>query len=327
MRRRKFITLLGGAAAWPLAAGAQQTAKIARVGFLSQGPADRRTAPTGPNFKFLLGGLRELGWIEGQNLAMEYRFGHFDQLVSLADDLVRLKVDVIVTAATPAAKAAQKATSAIPIVIIDPGDPLETGLVASLARPGGNITGQTSIAPDLASKRLQLLKETAPSISRAAIMWNSEIPPAEVAMKELRAAAATLKIEVVGVEVRDEQIESAFSLIARQRADGLLVFHDPLLGTHAKRIVDTANKNGLPAMFWDERYVQIGGLISYGPSYGDMFHRSGTYVGRILKGTKPADLPVEQPDRFYLMINVKTAKTLGLDVPASLQQIADKVIE
>ena len=325
IRRRDFITLLGGAAAWPLAARAQHPEKVARVGFLAQGTADSTEAPAGPNFKFFLAGLRELGWIEGQNLAMEYRLGR--QLTSLADDLVRLKVDLIATAATPAAKAAQKATGTIPIVIIDPGDPVEIGLVASLARPGGNITGQTSIAPNLASKRLQLLKEAAPAISRAAIIWNSEIPPAEVAMKELRAAAATLKIEVLPVEVHNDQIDTAFTTIMRQQADGLLVFHDTLMGSHVKFIVDTANKNRLPGMYWDQRYVEVGGLISYGPSYADMFHRAGTYVGRILKDAKPADLPVEQPDRFYLSINLKTAKALGLDVSPSLQQIADEVIE
>jgi putative ABC transport system substrate-binding protein len=236
--------------------------------------------------------------------------------------------DVIATAATPAAKAAQKATGAIPIVIIDPGDPVETGLVASLARPGGNITGQTSIAPDLVGKRLQLLKEIAPSISRVAIMSNSVIPPAEVALKELRAVAATLKIEMFSAEVHGEQgVESAFATIARERADGLLVFHDPLMSDNAKLIVDTASKNRLPAMFWQQSYVNIGGLMSYGPSYADMFHRAGNYVGRILKGEKPADLPVEQPDRFYLVINLKTAKAFGLDVPPFLQQLADEVIE
>jgi putative ABC transport system substrate-binding protein len=321
MQRRDFLRLLGGAAAaWPLTARAQKPEKVAHVGFLGQG-----AGPAGPNFKSFLSGLRELGWVEGQNLAMEYRIGQ--QLAPLAEDLVRLKVDLIATAATPAAKAAQKATSTIPIVIIDPGDPVEIGLVASLARPGGNITGQTSIAPDLASKRLQLLKEAAPSISRAAVMWNADIPPAEVAMKELRAAAETLKIEVVPVEVRSERIEDAFAILARQRADGLLVFHDPLLGGHVREIVGTANKNQLPAMYWDQRYVEVGGLISYGPSYADMFHRAGAYVGRILKGAKPADLPVEQPDRFYLHINLKTAKVLGLDISPSLQQIADNVIE
>ena len=324
IRRRDFITLLGCAAAWPIAARAQQQAKVARVGFLSQASA------TGAGFKLFLDALRELGFIEGQNLAIDYRLaaGRLDKLASLADDLVRLKMDVIATAATPAAKAAQRATSTIPIVIIDPGDPVEIGLVASLSRPGGNITGQTSIAPELVSKRLQLLKEAAPSISRVAIIWNSAIPPAEVALKELRAAAATLKIEMLSVAVQSGQgFEAAFAMIARERADGLLVFHDPFIADNAKLIVESASRNHLPAMFWQQAYVNIGGLMSYGPSYPDMFGRAGTYVGRILKGAKPADLPVEQPDRFYLAINLKTAKALGLDVPPSLQQRADEVIE
>jgi putative ABC transport system substrate-binding protein len=325
MRRRDFITLFGGAAAaWPLAARAQRPAKAARIGILSWSSA------AGPAWKDFADGLRELGFIEGQNLAIERRFasGRIDVLSSFAQDLARLNLDVIVTAATPAAKAAQKATSTIPIVIIDPGDPVELGLVASLARPGGNITGQSSIAPELAGKRLQLLRETAPSTSRVAILWNSPIPPAEVALQELRAAAATLKVVILPVELRNmQELDGAFAIMVRDRSDGLLVFHDPLMGENTESIVGLANKNRLPAMFWQERYVAVGGLMSYGPSYADMFHRAGNYVGRILMGAKPADLPVEEPDRFYLTINLKTAKVLGLDVPASLQQIADEVIE
>jgi putative ABC transport system substrate-binding protein len=326
MQRRDFITFLGGAAAtWPLAARAQQPGKVARIGILSSGSA------AGPYIRMdFFNGLRELGFIEGQNLAVEYRFGgrRFDALDSLAQDLVRLNPDVIATTATPAAKAAQKATGTIPIVIIDPGDPIETGLVKSLARPGGNITGQSSIAPELAGKRLQLLKEAAPLISRVAMMWNAAIPPAELALKELRAAAGTLKLEILPVEIRGEQeIERAFPMMAREGADGLLVFHDPQMGERTQLLTDLANKNRLPAMFWNDAYVKVGGLISYGPSYPDMFHRAGLYVGRILKGAKPADLPVEQPDRFYLAINLTTAKTLGFDVSPSLQQIADEIIE
>jgi putative tryptophan/tyrosine transport system substrate-binding protein len=326
MQRRIFLTLLGGAAAaWPLAARAQQPAKIARIGILTQGSSPG--AGFQHNFR---DALRELGYIEGQNLTIESRYaaGRLDALYPLAQELVGLNVDVIATGATPAAKAAQRATGTVPIVIIDPGDPVETGLVASLARPGANITGQTSIAPDLAGKRLQLLKKIAPSVSRVAVLWNSAIPPAEVALKELRFAATTLKVEMLSVEVRGEQdFESTFATMTQQRADGLLVFHDPLMGDNAKLIVDTAAKNRLAAMYWLRSYVGIGGLMSYGPNYLDMFYRAGNYVGRILKGAKPADLPVEQPDRFYLVINLKTAEALGLDVPSSLQQLADEVIE
>jgi putative ABC transport system substrate-binding protein len=325
MRRRDFITLLGGAATWPIAARAQQPAKIARIGILTQ--ANSAGAGFEQNFR---NALRELGFIERQNFTIEGRYaaGRLDALYPFAQELVRLNVDVIATGATPAAKAAQRATSTIPIVIVDPGDPVEAGLVASLARPGANITGQTSIAPDLAGKRLQLLKEIAPSVSRVAVLWNSAIPPAEVALKELRLAATTLKVEMLPVEVHGEQdFESAFAMMTRERADGLLVFHDPLMGDNLKLIVDTAAKNRLAAMFWQRGYVAIGGLMSYGPNYLDMFYRAGIYVGRILKGAKPADLPVEAPDRFYLVLNLKTAKALGLDVPASMQQFADEIIE
>jgi len=325
MRRRDFITLLGGAAAWPVAARAQQPAKIARIGILTQGSSGGDGFEQ--NFRTA---LRELGFIEGQNYTIEGRYaaGRLDALYPLAQELVSLNVDVIATGATPAAKAAQRATSTIPIVIVDPGDPVESGLVASLARPGANITGQTSIAPDLAGKRLQLLKEIAPSVSRVAVLWNSAIPPAEVALKELRVAATTLKVELLSVEVHgDQDFESAFATMTRERADGLLVFHDPLMGDNLKLIVDTAAKNRLAAMFWQRSYVAIGGLMSYGPNYLDMFYRAGIYVGRILKGAKPADLPVEAPDRFYLVINLKTAKAIGLDVPASMQQFADEIIE
>jgi putative ABC transport system substrate-binding protein len=324
MRRRQFIRLLGGAAAWPLAARAQQAAgEVPRVGYLTQGARPRVA-------EIFLAGLRELGWVEGQNVAMEWRVaaGRLDQLAPLAADLVRLKVNVIVTQATPAAKAAQNATSSIPIVIIDPGDPVEARLVASLARPGGNITGQTSIAPDLAAKRLELLKEIVPTISRVAVLWNSAIPPAEVALKELRAAAAILKVEIRSVEVQGPQgFEGAFASIVRERADALFVFPDPLTFGSEDLIVGMANKGLVPTMFGAREFVDVGGLISYGPSYPDMFRRAGNYAGRILKGTKPGDLPVEQPTKFELVINLKTAKALGVTVTRELQFLADEIIE
>jgi putative tryptophan/tyrosine transport system substrate-binding protein len=325
MKRREFITLLGGAAAWPLAARAQQGAKVARIGILSSS-SGAGAALTMDFFS----GLRELGFVERRNLAVEYRFasGRYDALDSLAQDLVRLKMDVIVTAATPAAKAAKKATSTIPIVFIDPGDPVEIGLVASLARPGGNITGESSIAPELAGKRLQLLKETVPSISRVAILWNSVIPPGEVALHELRTAAGTLKIEMLPLEIHGEQeIERAFETMVRERADGLLVFHDPAMAEKAELITSLAIKNRLPGMFWDQPYINVGGLMSYGPSYPAMFHRAGRYVGRILKGAKPADLPVQAPTRYKTVLNLGAAKALGIDVPPTLLAITDEVIE
>jgi putative ABC transport system substrate-binding protein len=324
MRRRDFITLLGSAAAWPIAARGQQLTSIPRIGFLSQSPR------AGPNVGSLKEGLRELGLVDGQNVAFEYRFaaGRLEELASLADDLVRGKVDVIATAATPAARAAQRATSTIPIVIVDPGDPVELGLVQSLARPGGNITGQVSIAPDLASKRLALLKETVPSISRVAILWNAAIPPAEVALKELRAAAATLKVDILPVEIDEpQQFVGSFATIAQGRADGLFVFPDPLTFNSSRSIADLANEHRIPAMFGDRQFVDAGGLISYGPSYADMWRRAGNYVGRILKGAKPSDLPVEQPTKFELVVNLRAAKAIGLTIPELFLARADEVIE
>ena len=315
--------MLGSAVvAWPRASRAQR-ATLPQIGYLSQSSAPH------PSEDFLAR-LREHGWIEGQNVATQWRFAawRLDQLAPLAADLVRLKVNVIVTAATPAAKAAQAATRDIPIVIVDPGDPVEAELVASLAHPGGNITGQTSIAPDLAGKRLELLKETAPTITRVAVLWNSAIPPAEVAVKELRAAATILKLEIQPVEVQGPQgFDDAFAAIARERADGLLVFPDPLTFQNAKLIVGVANKNAIPTLFGAREFVDVGGLISYGPSYAAMWRRGADYADLILRGKKPADLPVEQPTKFDLVINQRTAKALGISLPPTLLATADDVIE
>lgn len=304
-------------------ARAQQDGKIPRIGFLSQ---SART-PMGDPFR---AGLHELGLIDGQNVMIEWRFaaGDLNRLAPLAADLVHANVDVIVTTATPAAKAAQAATSSIPIVAIDPGDPVQAGLVASLARPGGNITAESSIAPDLQAKRLELLKEVAPNISRLAVLSNAAIPLAEVALQELRAAAKSLKIDVQPVVVSEpKDFAAAFATIADQGLDALLVFPDPLTFTNARLIVDLANTRRAPTMFGAREFVDLGGLMSYGPSYPEMYRRAGVYVGRILKGAKPADLPVEQPTRFELVVNDKTAKALGLVVPPMLIASADAVIE
>ena len=324
MRRRAFITGLAGAAAWlPHAAGAQPASGLRRIGFLSQ---SART-PMGVPFR---AGLSELGWTDGQNVTIDWRFaaGDLNKLAPLAADLVRADVDVIVTTATPAAKAAQAATRSIPIVAIDPGDPVQAGLVASLPRPGGNITAESSIAPDLQAKRLELLKETAPAVSRLAVLSNAAIPVAEVALQELRAAAKNLKIEVQPIVVdQPKDFDNAFATIADRGLDALLVFPDPLTFSNARLIVDLANKSRSPTMFGARDFVDIGGLMSYGPSYPAMYRRAGVYVGRILKGAKPADLPVEQPTKFELVVNLRTAKTLGLAVPAMLMASADAVIE
>jgi putative ABC transport system substrate-binding protein len=323
VRRRDFITLLGGAVGFrPFGARAQQTVKIPRIGFLSQ---SART-PMGEPFQ---AGLRAAGFSEGA-VSMEWRFaaGDLSRLAPLAADLVRAGVDVIVTTATPAAKAAQNATRTIPIVAIDPGDPVQVGLVASLAQPGGNITAQSSIAPDLQAKRLQLLKEIALNISRVAILSNAAIPVAEVALQELRSAAKALKIDVAPVEVSGPQdFAAAFVTIANQHFNALLVFPDPLTFSSAHAIVDLANKNAVAAMFGAREFVNIGGLMSYGPNYPNMYRRAGVYVGRILKGARPADLPVEQPTKFEFVLNMKAARALGLNVPPTLLAMADDVIE
>ena len=274
--------------------------------------------------------LRDFGWVEGQNVAFERRYaeGHYERLADLAVELARLKVDVIVTASTPPARAAKTATDAIPIVMMDPGDPVVGGLVASLSRPGGNLTGISSVAPDLATKRLQILKETAPTVSRIAILFNAAIPPTEVAMKEMTAAAPALGVQIRSVPVDGlEALEDAFAAITREGGDGLLVFADPLTHAQEERIVGFAVKIGIPALFADRTFVDVGGLISYGPSYPGMFRRGAYYVDRILRGAKPGDIPVEQPTKFELVINLKAARALGLTVPPTLLARADEVIE
>ncbi len=314
----------------PLLSEAQQPGKVYRIGLLVPGAGPASSYFASHRLEPLRQGLRELGYVEGQNFTIEYRAakGKPERLPDLAAELVRLKVDVIVTAATPAAKAAKNATSTIPIVMADPGDPVATGLVASLARPGGNLTGVSSIAPDLASKRLELLKETVPKISRVAVVWNSAIPPAEVALKELRAAALALGVQLQSVEVQGPNgFENAFAAITKERADALFVFPDPLTFNNRELIVDFAAKSRISAMFGAREFVDVGGLMAYGPSYPDMFQRAGALVGKILKGAKPADLPVEQPTKFELVINLKTAKALGLTIPPSVLIRADQVIQ
>jgi putative ABC transport system substrate-binding protein len=335
MRRREFITLFGAAAVWPLAAQAQQPAKIRRIGYLDYGAGILPSGGFAPfhdayRRKPFLEGLRERGWVEGQNVTIERRFaaGHANQLPALASELVALNVDVLLAAATPAAKAAQSATGRIAIVMADPGDAVQLGLVASLARPGGNITGVTSLAPDLATKRLALLKEAFPKTARVAILWNSAIPPAEVALKELHAAAPMLGVDLQFVEVPGPPgFTEAFAAITRERADALFVFPDPLTFGGRDSIIGFANKSSIPALFGAREFVEAGGLMSYGSDYPAMFRRAGNYVGRILNGENPADLPVEQPTKFDLIINLKTAKAFGFDIGATLLARADAVIE
>ena len=311
-----------------LAAEARPAARTPRIGMLL--PETSTNAARSPRMQAFYQSLRELGWVEGQNVIFERRYaeGQYDRLSTLATELAGLNVDVIVTASTPPAKAAKNATTSIPIVILDPGDPVASGLVTSLARPGGNVTGVSSIAPDLAVKRLEMLKEAAPKTSRVAVLFNAAIPPGEIAMTELKAAAQASGLRLQSVAVQGPKaFEEAFGTITQDRADGLIVFPDPLTFQNQELIVNFAAKSRISSLFGAKEFVEMGGLMSYGPSYPGMFRRGAYYVDRILKGTKPADLPVEQPTKFELVINLKTAKALGLAVPPSLLQRADQVIE
>ena len=328
MRRRAFMASALGLCAAPHVASAQQVGKVARIGTLQ--PNTRDVAARSPRWAAFHKGLQDLGWIEGQNLVIERRFadGQLGRLAELAADLARIGVDVLVTAAAPSALAAQGATRSIPIVVLDPGDPVGLGLVASLARPGGNITGVSSIAPELAAKRLALLKEAVPAMVRVAILSDAAIPPAEIAMQELEATGKVLGVQIQSVSIKGVTgIEQAFGEIVRQRADGIVVFPDPLTFANEVAITGFALKTRIPALYGAMEFVQAGGLMSYGPSYHEMFRRGANYVDRILKGAKPGDLPIEQPTRFECVLNLKTAKALGLTIPRSVLLRADRVIE
>jgi putative ABC transport system substrate-binding protein len=325
--RRAFITCVGaGILAAPLTADAQQAAKVARIGFLGNSTAALEANLVGPFRE----GLRDLGYVEGRNILIEYRWaeGKYERFPALIAELIALKVDLIVTAGTPAALAVKKATTSIPLVMIAVGDPVGTGLVASLARPGGNITGLTSIAPDLEGKRLELLREVIPGVSHIAVLWNSASPSQVIQEKEVQAAAQVLRMRVLSLGVRTpEEIENAFSVIVRERPGALLVLADRLFLHHRARIMDFAAKHHLPGVHAYRELVEAGGLMSFGPSYAGMHRRAAYYVDRILKGAKPADLPVEQPTKFELIINLKAAKILGLTIPQSLLQRADQIIQ
>jgi putative tryptophan/tyrosine transport system substrate-binding protein len=324
MKRRKFITLLGGTmAAWPFAARAQQPGKMPTVGFLGTTTA----AAWGPWTAAFVQRLRELGWIEGRNLAIEYRWadGRTGRFAEIAAEFVRLKVDVILAGGSAAVEAKQ-ATAVIPIVFVL-GDPVATGLVASLARPGGNVTGLSNQQTDLFGKRLELLREVFPSLRRLAIMANVDYPEAVLEVREVQAISKTLGLEVSTVEIRRaDDIGPAFEAL-KGRADALYVITDALVSTNRVRINTSALAARLPTMHGVRDYVEAGGLMSYGASYSDRFRRAGDYVDKILRGAKPADLPVEQPTKFDFVINLTTAKALGLEVPPTLLARADEVIE
>jgi ABC-type uncharacterized transport system substrate-binding protein len=305
----------------PLAAEAQQAGKVARIGVLVATSA----ASASPRIEIFRKALREHGYVEGKNIAFEYRYaeGKLDRLPELAAELVGLKVDVIVTASASAVQVAKKATSTIPIVFYALADPVATGLVESLARPGQNITGLSIQGPELDGKRLELLKEAVPKTGRVAVLFGPAYP-----RKETEIAAQALGIQIISLPVRGlGDFEPAFETARKGNADALLTSPHPLINTVRERIVEFAAKNRLPAMYGGPEFVDAGGLMSYAPSYTDLIRRAATYVDKILKGAKPADLPVEQPTKFELVINLKTAKALGLSIPQTLLLRADQVIE
>jgi putative ABC transport system substrate-binding protein len=326
MRRREFITLLGSAVtAWPLAARAQQSGKLPKIGFLGSGSAPSWSSWTAA----FVQRLNELGWVEGRTVAIETRWaeGRSERFAEIAAELVGLKVDVIVTSglAVPAAK---QVTSVIPIVFAVASDPIGTGLIASLARPGGNVTGLSQQSRELAGKRLELLREILPSLRRLAAMGNAASPGFALEIGDIQAATRTLGLDVAVFEIRRaEDIGPLFEAI-RDRAEALYVIgSDPLVTTRRIAISTLAAAARLPTMHSERGYVEAGGLLSYGPNYADLFRRAGTYVDKILRGANPADLPVEQPTKFDLVINLTTARALGLEVPPTLLARADEVIE
>jgi putative tryptophan/tyrosine transport system substrate-binding protein len=305
-------------------AEAQQPKKVFRIGFLSPTSDDSRVEAFRQR-------LRELGYVEGQNITIEYRWadGKFEQLSDLAVELVRLKVDLIVAVVTQASLAAKQATGTIPIVMIGVSDPVGSGLILSLARPGANITGTSSMTAEIVGKQLELFKETLPKISRVAALWNPANPIFQaIQLKEAEVAAKSLGVQLRILEARGpDEIDRAFAAVARERTRALLVLNDPVFTAHRKRIADLSARHRLPTVSGTLEYPEAGGLMAYGPSFPEMYKRAAYYVDRILKGTKPADLPVEQPMKFELIINLKTAKQIGLTIPPEVLARANRLIK
>jgi putative tryptophan/tyrosine transport system substrate-binding protein len=325
MRRRQFISLLGTAAMLPLAARAQQAGKLPTIGLW--GPST--PSIDSQRVAAFVQRLRELGWIEGRTVKIEYRWagGRNERAAEIAAEFVRLKVDVIVTQGTPSVLAAKQATSVIPIVFAAVGDPVDSGLVASLSRPGGNVTGLSTQQTDTATKRIELFREMVPGLHRLAIMGNVGNPAVELELREVQSTARALGLEAAAFELRRaEDIAPVFDAL-KGRADALYVCGDPLVFTNRIRINTLAQGARLPTIYLLAEYVEAGGLMSYGPSVPDLYRRTADYVDKILRGAKPADIPVEQPTKFDLVINLTTAKALSLEIPPTLLALADEVIE
>ena len=306
-------------------AGAQQAARVPRIGFLSAVPMSNMSA----RVEALRQGLRELGYVEGQNIVIEYRFaeGKVDEVSHNAAELVRLKVDAIITAGAVDTRVAKKATSTIPIVMAFDSDPVGSGFVASLARPGGNITGLSSITPEITGKQLELLKNIVPRLSRVAVFWTSIETSNSQALKEMERAAPALGLSLQYIEVQSsDELETAFKAATREGSQALIVLRNPAFGPNRTQLVALAARSRLPVMFPRRDYVESGGLMSYATSDTDLFHRAAIYVNKILKGARPADLPVEQPKKFELVVNLKTAKEIGLTMPPNVLARADRVI-
>jgi putative tryptophan/tyrosine transport system substrate-binding protein len=330
MDRRTFLAGTGAVLlAAPLAAEAQQARKVPRVGYLSVFSSSNPYPPSEAFWQ----GLHDLGWVEGQNIAIEWRFaeGKAQRLPDLAAELVRLRVDLIFAETTPAARAAKHATTTIPIVFSPIADPIGSGLVANLARPGGNITGITFMAAELGGKRLELLKQAVPGMTRVGVLSHPG-DPSEATVKSVleqtEAAARALRVQLLRLEAQGpNDFDRAFAAMSRERVGGLILIPSAMFVDERRRIVNVVIKDRLPAMFYFREFAEAGGLMSYGPNFRELWRRAATYVDKILKGAKPADLPVEQPTKFELVINLKTAKALGLTIPPSLLQRADEVIQ
>jgi len=328
MKKAAVLSILVGLAVLTVAvvAGAQQPKKVTRIGLLVSGsPSSTREIG---NVEAFRQGLREIGYVEGQNIAIEYRYadGVDDQLPNLAAELVQRKVDVIFTSGTVATQAAKNATTTIPIVMTSVTDPVGTGLVTSLAHPGGNVTGLSNLS-ELSGKQLELLKEAFPKVTRVAVLWDPANAANARLLGEMKVAAGGLRITLQPLEIRGpDDFKPAFSAIKKEHASGLIVLRNVITYAYGPRIVDLAAKSRLPAMYPDRVLVDTGGLMSYGPNFLDMFRRAATYVDKILKGVKPADLPVEQPTKFEFVVNLKTAKQIGLTIPPNVLARADRVI-